>query len=152
LCKERTEEHVRGHPKDHTTNMQFGLCGRVKTRRHGNTCDTESHVTPKTRRHGNPCDTEFRVFQKTRNSVCNIMPCDSEEHEFPCVSGKTPKTRKHGNPLSRRKPSWRRIGGYRGFWIGRLKFVGNSRSNDLKGSSGRPCGPASLNRKCPGRS
>jgi hypothetical protein len=98
LRKERTEEHVRGRSKDHTTNMQSELRGRAKTRRHGNPCDTESRVTPKTRRHGNPCDTEFRVSQKTRNSVWNRMPCDSEKHEFPCVSGKTPKTRKHGNP------------------------------------------------------
>jgi hypothetical protein len=110
LRKERTEEHVRGCPKDHTTNMESELRGRAKTWRHGNPCDTESCVTPKTRRHGNPCDTEFRVSQKTRNSVWNGMPCDSEKHEFPCVGGKTPKTRKHGKPCEptkTRKPVWR---------------------------------------------
>jgi hypothetical protein len=45
LRKERTEEHVWGRPKYHTTNMQSELHGRAKTRRHGNPCDTESRVT-----------------------------------------------------------------------------------------------------------
>jgi hypothetical protein len=94
LRKERTEEHVRGRPKEHTTKMQFGLRGRVKTRRHRN-----------------PCDTEFRVSQKTQNSVWYGMPCDSEEHEFLCVSGKTPKTRKHGNPCdTESRVNWRKHG------------------------------------------
>jgi hypothetical protein len=65
LRMDRTEEHVRGRSKDHTTNMQSKLRGRAKTRRHGKPCDTETRATPKTRRHGNPCDMEFCVFQKT---------------------------------------------------------------------------------------
>jgi hypothetical protein len=40
LRMERTEEHVRGRPMDHTTNIQLELRGRAKTRRHGNPCDT----------------------------------------------------------------------------------------------------------------
>jgi hypothetical protein len=119
---EQIEEHVRGRPKDRTTNMQSEIRGRAKTRRHGKPCNTKTRVTPETRSHGNPCDTEFRVFQKTRNSVWNGMPCDFEEHEFPCVYGKTRKhgnlcdtesrvnRRKHGKPCEptkTRKPVWR---------------------------------------------
>jgi hypothetical protein len=81
LHNERTEEHARGRPKDHTSNMQLEFRGKAKTRRHGTPCDTENRVSP-----------------KTRNSVWNGIPCVSGKHKISCVGGKTPKTRKHGNP------------------------------------------------------
>jgi vacuolar-type H+-ATPase subunit I/STV1 len=54
LRKVRIEEHVRGCPKDQTSNMQLEFRGKAKTRRYN----------------GTPCDTENRVSPKTRNSVC----------------------------------------------------------------------------------
>jgi hypothetical protein len=76
------------------SNIQTGLRGKVKTRRHGN-----------------PCDTEFRVSQKTRNSLRDGIPCVFEKHEFPCVGGEMPKTRKHGNSCDTESSvSWRKHG------------------------------------------
>jgi hypothetical protein len=98
LCKERTEEHVRGRPKDHTSNMQTEFRGTAKTR---NSVGRRKHEipcvggkTPKLRRLRNSMyrredaeaakatefrvsaerrqnseNTEFRVLAKIRNSV-----------------------------------------------------------------------------------
>jgi hypothetical protein len=94
IRKERTDEHVRGHLKDHTSNMQLEFRGKAKTRRYGTPCDTENRVSP-----------------KTRNSVWNGIPCISGKHEIPCVGGKTSKTRKHGNPCdTKSRASWRKHG------------------------------------------
>jgi hypothetical protein len=86
LRKERTKEHIRGRPKDHTSNMQtefrvstgrrrsgeshgIPCVGRKspKPRKHEIPCD--SGKSPKTRKYGTPCDTEFLVEAKIRNSV-----------------------------------------------------------------------------------
>jgi hypothetical protein len=92
--KERTEQHVRGRPKDHTSNMQWEFREKVKTRRYGI-----------------PCHTKNRVLPKTRNYVWDGIPCLSEKHEIPCVSRKTLKIRKHGNPCdTENRVSWRKHG------------------------------------------
>jgi hypothetical protein len=67
LRKERTEEHVRGHPKHHTSNMQLEFRGKAKTRRYGTPCDTENRVSPKTR--NSVCRREDAEDTKTRKSV-----------------------------------------------------------------------------------
>jgi hypothetical protein len=46
LCKEQTEEHVRGRPKDHTSNMQTEFCGKAKTRNF--MCRQKNAEAPKT--------------------------------------------------------------------------------------------------------
>jgi hypothetical protein len=71
LHKQQTEEHVRGHPKDHTSNIQTEfrvLTGRRRSgESYGIPCD--GGKSPKTRKHENPCD-----------------------------CGKSPKARKYGIP------------------------------------------------------
>jgi hypothetical protein len=88
--KERTEEHVRGRPKDHMSNMQTEFHGTPKTR--NSVCRRENAEAPKA--------TEFRVSTGRRQS--------SKSYGIPCVGGKSPKPRKHENPCDRGKSLKRR--------------------------------------------
>jgi hypothetical protein len=77
LRKERTEEHVRGRPKDHASNMQTEFHGTAKTR--NSMCRGKNAEAPKA--------TKFRVGGETPKIRI---------HEILCDGGKSPKIRKYG--------------------------------------------------------
>jgi hypothetical protein len=77
LRNERTEEHVRGCLKDHTSNMQTDFRGTTKTR--NSVCRPKNTEAPKA--------TEFRVSKGRRRS--------GKSYGILCVGGETSKPRKH---------------------------------------------------------
>jgi hypothetical protein len=86
LRKEGTEEHVRGRPKDHTSNMQTEFRGTLKTQ--NSVCRQENAEALKA--------TKFRVSTGRRRSGGKTSK--PRKHEIPCDGGKSPKTRKYGIP------------------------------------------------------
>jgi hypothetical protein len=72
LRKEQKEEHVRGRPKDHTSNMQTEFRGTAKTR--NSVCRRKNAEASKV--------TKFRVGGETPKI---------RKHEIPCDGGKSLK-------------------------------------------------------------
>jgi hypothetical protein len=110
LRKQRTKEHVRGRPKDHTSNMQTEF--RVSTGRrrsgksHGIPCvggkspkpgkheiPCDRGKSPKTRKYRTPCDTEFRVEANIRNSVFPRKNLETPNSRNPATCSKKSGTR-----------------------------------------------------------